>query len=127
MRKLIWKSSIWAFVPALAGLAAVPILGAEGLGSIAAGGAMAALAFGSFLEIAQSATTTTGFRSILPMVIPVAALLALGFLGAVSMDLLSQKSLRPESFVAGLLAGTLFSQYALLRASQRLAEAEVRN
>lgn len=120
MRKLIWKSSVFAFVPVAAGLAALPILGGEGWWSLAAGGAFAAIAFGSFLEIAQNASVRDGVKGILPVVLPVAALLAVGFLGAVSLDLLSRQLLRPETFVSGVVSGTLFSQFALVLMSHRL-------
>ena len=120
MRKLIWKSSVFAFVPVAAGLVALPILGGEGWWSLAAGGAFAAIAFGSFLEIAQNAGVRDGVKGILPVVLPVAALIAVGFLGAVSLDLLSRQLLRPETFVSGVVSGTLFSQFALVLMSHRL-------
>lgn len=120
MRKLIWRSSFFAFVPVLAGLAAVPFLGSDGWWSLAAGGTFAAVAFGSFLEIAHAATRSPGLKGFLPVLLPVAALLAIGFLGALSMDLLSRNLLRPETFVSGILAGTLFSQLTLLLSSQRM-------
>ena len=119
MRKLIWRSSAFAFVPVLAGLAVVPFWGTEGWWSLAAGGAFAAIAFGSFLEIAQAVPGVQTWKGILPVALPVAALLAIGFLGAVSMDLLSRQLIRPESFVSGLIAGTLFSQFALMVSSHR--------
>ena len=123
MRKLIWRSSLFAFVPVLAGLAAIPFFGGHGWWSLAAGGAFAALAFGAFLEIAQHAGGGSGIKNIFPVFLPMAALLAVGSLGAVAMDLLSRHLLRPETFVAGLVVGTLFSQSALIVSSQRLAAA----
>lgn len=120
MRKLIWGSSVCAFVPVLAGLGTMHLWGGRGGWSLAAGGAFAAVAFGSFLEIANSATTLKGLKGFLPVAVPVAALLVVGCLGAMSMDLLSRDILRPETFVSGILAGTLFSQFALLVVSQRL-------
>ena len=121
MRKLIWRSSLFAFVPVLAGLVAVPFYGDKGWWSLAAGGAFAALAFGAFLEIAQNISGQSGFKNIFPVILPIAALLAVGALGAVAMDALSRHVLRPESFVAGLVVGTLLSQAALIVSSQRLS------
>ncbi|MBI4178013.1 hypothetical protein HY522_01145 [bacterium] len=121
MRKRIWASSGFAFVPVVAGLLAVPVLGSKGWWSLAAGGAFAALAFGSFLEIAGAITGFQGWRTVAPVVLPVAALLAVGFLGAVSLDLVTRSLLRPETFVSGILAGTLFSQFALMVSAQSAA------
>lgn len=121
MRKMIWRSSVFAFVPVLLGLVAMPLFGGEGWWSLAAGGAVAAFAFGAFLEISQTAVGGKSLKGILPVALPVAALLAIGALGALSMELLSRHLLRPETFVSGLIAGTLFSQFALIVSSQRLS------
>lgn len=123
MRKLIWKSSAFAFVPVLAGLAVKAVWGGDGWWSLAAGGAFAALAFGLFLEIIQAGLAPKGMMRFLAAVLPVFALLVIGLLGGVCMDLINRGLLRPESFVAGIIAGTLFSQFALFRSSQRLVPA----
>ncbi len=121
MRKLIWRSSAFAFVPVLAGVAAKPIWGGQGCWSLAAGGAFAALAFGSFLEIAQSSASFKNLKGILPVVLPALALVTIGLMGAVAMELLTRQMLRPETFVTGLIAGTLFSQFALITLTERLS------
>lgn len=123
MRKLIWGASLFAFVPALAGVLSVPFSGAFSWWSLAAGTAVAALAFGAFLEMSQSAVGRPSLKSILPVVLPVIALVGIGALGAVCMEALNRAWLRPESFVAGIVAGTLFCQAALVVMSQRLKPA----
>ncbi len=121
MRKMIWRSSTCAFVPVLAGLLATPLLGMQGWWSLAAGGAVAAFAFGSFLDLAHLATSQTTCGAVTAYLVPILALSVVGTLGAVSLDMLTRHLLRPETFVSGLLAGTLFCQCALMMATQRVS------
>ncbi|OGH59685.1 MAG: hypothetical protein A3G34_07650 [Candidatus Lindowbacteria bacterium RIFCSPLOWO2_12_FULL_62_27] len=121
MRKMIWTSSVCAFIPVLAGLAILPFGIGVGWWSLAAGCAFAALAFGAFLELAQNVTSWKGLKGFLPVAIPAAALISIGAMGAFCLDMLNRHLLRPETFVAGILAGTLFSQVALIRSSFRLS------
>ncbi len=123
-RKLIWSASLCAFAPVVGGALFVPFSTPMAWWSLAAGGAAAALAFGAFLEIAQASVGDhTRWKGVLPVIIPALALIALGALGAVCMDGLSQQALRPESFVAGILSGTIFSQVALIAMSRNFSPA----